>query len=73
MSVLQEVDSQPYIHTFLCRAEFWEKFKASDTLAELCKALGGLYCAMYKQLSRVAKMFAHGGVPKCIRCVLIGQ
>ena len=42
VSVLQEVVSQPYIHTFPCRAEFWEKFKASDTMAELCKALGGL-------------------------------
>jgi hypothetical protein len=39
-SMLQEVDSQLYIHTFPCRAEFWEKFKVTDIMAGICKALG---------------------------------
>ena len=41
-AVLQEVDSQLYIHTFPCRAEFWEKFKVTDLMAGICEALGEL-------------------------------
>ena len=48
-SVLQEMDSQLYIHTFPCRAEFWEKFKVTDLMARICKALGELYCTTYKR------------------------
>ena len=51
-SVLQEVDSQLYIHTFPCRAEFWEKFKVTDLMAGICKALGELYCTAYKQCDK---------------------
>ena len=38
-AVLQEVDTQLYIHTFPCRAEFWEHFKLTD-LTKICKDLG---------------------------------
>ena len=36
-TVLQKMDSQLYIHTFSCRAEFWEKFKVTDLMAGICK------------------------------------
>ena len=42
-SMLQEMDSQLYIHTFPCRAEFSEKFKITDLMSRICKALGELY------------------------------
>ena len=58
-SVLQEVDSQLYIHTFPCRAEFWEKFKVTDLVAGICKALGELYCTTYKQCDKGKEKYAN--------------
>ena len=46
---------QLYIHTFPCRAEFWEKFKVTDLMAGICKALGELYCTTYKQCDKGKK------------------
>ena len=46
-AVLQEVDTQLYIHTFPCRTEFWEHFKLTDLTTKICKDLGELYCTTY--------------------------
>ena len=70
-SVLQEMDSQLYIHTFPCRAEFWEKFKVTDLMARICKALGELYCTTYKQCDNGKEKYTNFQLEWYRKCSLL--
>jgi hypothetical protein len=67
-SVLQEVDSQLYIHTFPCRAEFWEKFKVTDLMAGICKALGVLHTSSVTMVRRNMQIFKWSGTENVAYC-----
>ena len=64
LAVLQEVDSQLYIHTFPCRADFWEKFKVTDLMGEL-------YCTTYKQCDSGKEKYANFQLEWYRKCSLL--